>query len=230
MEPGAVYGVAQSRTQLKRLSSSSLKGEKSEQRHRTVFEFEGKMLPYAWRTSSSCRREQGHQCRSRASQADHDKPAGQGHTWITHITWISWLSNAGAGPRNLCQSLEDSSKLGSMGNTCVSDGDPGKLWSRDLIEYRLQTGPLTESWHHSLPSGGCCLVAILCPALLWPRGLWPTRLLCPWDFPGKNTGVGCHFLPLLGYLSLFILFHIPYFFSKWIFSPSKDWKSCKRRD
>ena len=22
----------------------------------------------------------------------------------------------------------------------------------------------------------------------------PTRLLCPWDFPGKNTGVGCHFL------------------------------------
>ena len=25
-------------------------------------------------------------------------------------------------------------------------------------------------------------------------GLWPTLLLCPWDFPGKNTGVGCHFL------------------------------------
>ena len=22
----------------------------------------------------------------------------------------------------------------------------------------------------------------------------PTRFLCPWDFPGKNTGVGCHFL------------------------------------
>ena len=22
----------------------------------------------------------------------------------------------------------------------------------------------------------------------------PTRLLCPWDFPGKNTRVGCHFL------------------------------------
>ena len=25
-------------------------------------------------------------------------------------------------------------------------------------------------------------------------GLWPARLLCPWDFPSKNTGVGCHFL------------------------------------
>ena len=26
---------------------------------------------------------------------------------------------------------------------------------------------------------------------LWPHGLYPIRLLCPWDFPGKN-GVGCH--------------------------------------
>jgi len=37
-------------------------------------------------------------------------------------------------------------------------------------------------------------VAQLCPTLLQPHGLWPTRLLCPWDSPGKNTGVGCHFL------------------------------------
>src|SRR5574340_2802 len=27
-----------------------------------------------------------------------------------------------------------------------------------------------------------------------PHRLQPTRLLCPWDSPGKNTGVGCHFL------------------------------------
>ena len=25
-----------------------------------------------------------------------------------------------------------------------------------------------------------------------PHGLQPTRLLRPWDFPGKSTGVGCH--------------------------------------
>ena len=30
---------------------------------------------------------------------------------------------------------------------------------------------------------------------LWPHGLWPTRLLCSWDFPSKHTGVDCHFLP-----------------------------------
>ena len=28
----------------------------------------------------------------------------------------------------------------------------------------------------------------------WPHGLPPSRLLHPWDFPGKTTGVGCHCL------------------------------------
>ena len=27
-----------------------------------------------------------------------------------------------------------------------------------------------------------------------PYGLQPARLLCPWDSPGKNSGVGCHAL------------------------------------
>ena len=29
---------------------------------------------------------------------------------------------------------------------------------------------------------------------VWPHGLQPTRLLRPWGFPGKSTGVGCHCL------------------------------------
>ena len=29
---------------------------------------------------------------------------------------------------------------------------------------------------------------------LQPHGLQPARLLCLWDFPGKNTVVGCHAL------------------------------------
>ena len=33
-----------------------------------------------------------------------------------------------------------------------------------------------------------------CPTLCNPRGQ-PTRLPRPWDSPGKNTGVGCHFFP-----------------------------------
>ena len=33
-----------------------------------------------------------------------------------------------------------------------------------------------------------------CQTLQRPHGLQPTRLLHPWDFPGKSTGVGCHHL------------------------------------
>ena len=33
-----------------------------------------------------------------------------------------------------------------------------------------------------------------CPTLCNPFRQQLTRLLCPWDSPGKNTGVGCHFL------------------------------------
>ena len=40
----------------------------------------------------------------------------------------------------------------------------------------------------------CCLGTKLSPTLLKASGLYPARLLCPWDFPGNNTGVGCHFL------------------------------------
>ena len=38
------------------------------------------------------------------------------------------------------------------------------------------------------------LVAQSCPTLLQPHRLQPARLLCPWDSPGKNTGVGCYSL------------------------------------
>ena len=29
--------------------------------------------------------------------------------------------------------------------------------------------------------------------ILWSHELYPARILCPWNFPGKNIGVGCHF-------------------------------------
>ena len=56
--------------------------------------------------------------------------------------------------------------------------------------------PITElrCVHTMECSFSVCLVAKLCLTPLWPLGLEPTRLLCPWDFPGKNTGVGCRFL------------------------------------
>ena len=42
-----------------------------------------------------------------------------------------------------------------------------------------------------------CFVLIhsVVPDSLRPFGLQSYKLLCPWDFWGKNTGVGCHFPP-----------------------------------
>ena len=55
----------------------------------------------------------------------------------------------------------------------------------------LQSRP-TES-----KTGRVCMRAKLpqsCPTLCNPMDYSPTRLLCPWDAPGKDTEVGCHSL------------------------------------
>ena len=52
-----------------------------------------------------------------------------------------------------------------------------------------------RDWTHisRVPFIGCAMLN--CSVMsdsLWPRG--PTRLLCLWNSPGKNTGASCHFL------------------------------------
>ena len=47
-----------------------------------------------------------------------------------------------------------------------------------------KTAPKRQwKWSHSVVSYS-----------LWPHELWPTRLLHPWDFPRRRTGVSCHLL------------------------------------
>ena len=78
----------------------------------------------------------------------------------------------------------------------------------DLLHYfmsHLNDGPIA-SYYSKLfisqeqnnflkycPAPVLCLAAQSCPTL-WPHGLQPARLLCPWGSPGKSTGVGCHAL------------------------------------
>ena len=47
-----------------------------------------------------------------------------------------------------------------------------------------------KSLSRTLCMGVC---AHLCPTVCDPHGMLPASLLCPWDSPGKNPGVGCHF-------------------------------------
>ena len=57
------------------------------------------------------------------------------------------------------------------------------------------SGVISDAWIYAyLCLFSSCLVVQLGPSLLQPHELQPVRLLCPWDFLGKNAGVGCHFL------------------------------------
>ena len=50
-----------------------------------------------------------------------------------------------------------------------------------------------KTWNHS----SCLNLSVshsVVPNSLRPHRLQPTSLLSPWDFPGKDTGVGCRFL------------------------------------
>ena len=59
-----------------------------------------------------------------------------------------------------------------------------------------------EAWHQKQKSKNlvhlscfcCCQVASVVSDSVRPHRGQPTRLPCPWDSPGKNTRVGCHFL------------------------------------
>ena len=55
------------------------------------------------------------------------------------------------------------------------------------------------SYGYSQASTCVCVCVCVCVCMcvsdsLRPHGLYPARLLCPWDSSGKNTGAGCHFL------------------------------------
>ena len=70
-----------------------------------------------------------------------------------------------------------------------------KLWDMGHLSCSVLR-PLYTLGHIDMLSVSVyvCAHSLSCVWLLQPHGLQPARLLCPWDFPGKNTGVGCHFL------------------------------------
>ena len=46
----------------------------------------------------------------------------------------------------------------------------------------------------TVPLFPSCVLCSVAPNSPQRYGLQPSRLFCPRNFPGKNTGVGCHFL------------------------------------
>ena len=61
---------------------------------------------------------------------------------------------------------------------------------------------------HFLGKDKCVHVCSVVSKSLRSHGLWPTRLLCPWNFPGKNTGADCHILLQGIFLTLGLNLHL----------------------
>ena len=59
-------------------------------------------------------------------------------------------------------------------------------------EDREGLHPLSEQY--CFPSWPSAAKLLVMSDFVRPHRQQPTRLHCPWDSPGKNTGVGCHFL------------------------------------
>ena len=70
--------------------------------------------------------------------------------------------------------------MGMKAGLPIDASDRGRLW------WRLSPTSVRAVSH--------CAQSLSRVRSWWPRGLQPTRLLCPRKSPGKNTGVGCHAL------------------------------------
>ena len=112
-----------------------------------------------------------------------------GNFWFVYYWSLTWrilsitLLAAAAAAKSLqsCPTLWDPIDGGPPGSPI-----PGILQARTLEWVAISfsnTWKWKWKWSHSVVSDSS-----------WPHGLQPTRLLRPWDFPGKSTGVGCHCL------------------------------------
>ena len=60
-----------------------------------------------------------------------------------------------------------------------------RILAQSFVSYHVRERTVYK-WKKVIVAQSCLTVQ--------PHGLQPTRLLCPWNSPGGNTGVGCHAL------------------------------------
>ena len=104
---------------------------------------------------------------------------------------VSW-------PKSLCDSicLHKQTRVSAGPNPCVIPFVyTVRAWESSEHQLKaLEATHICKDLYVYMLLRVLCLVIKLCLMLLQPHGLQPTRLHCPWDFPGKNTGLSCHFL------------------------------------
>ena len=79
----------------------------------------------------------------------------------------------------------------------VGDGAKCVDFGNEWIDTQKAKWPAHKHWASFIqifPECCCCQVTSVVSDSVQPQRQQPTRLRHPWDSPGKNTGVGFHFL------------------------------------
>ena len=113
---------------------------------------------------------------------------------LSHCSLVCLFAPLGTGASQVPLSMGFSWQGYWRGLPCPPPGDlldPGtETHVSCVLHWQAGSPPLA-------PPGKLLLLSYLVMSnSVWPHGLQATRLLHPWDFPGKSTGVGCHCLHL----------------------------------
>ena len=123
-------------------------------------------------------------------------------TWYPEILWIQWfVYQVCCGLFKIFSLLKKKFSENRV-NSSIQILMPFVYFSLFIVISSRATGITTNKSGKSeyLPCSWscccccCCYVASVVSDPQRPHGLQPFRLLHPWDFPGKSTGVGCHCL------------------------------------
>ena len=120
--------------------------------------------------------------------------------------WDSPGKNTGVGCHFLLQCMKVKSES-EVAQSCLTLSDPmdcslpgssiHRIFQARVLEWGATAfSGLPEAGVPKYPKTAYVRAKSLqsCPTLCDPTDGGVTRLPCPWDSPGKNTGVGCHFL------------------------------------
>ena len=131
------------------------------------------------------------------------------HRWqptrLPHA-WDSPDKNTGVGCHFLLQCMKVKSES-KVAQSCLTLSDPMDcslpgssihgIFQARVLEWGAIAFSDQTRLNKPMQSSHYCLRACVCSVesdSLQPYGLQPARLLHPWNFLGKNTGVGCQFL------------------------------------
>ena len=109
--------------------------------------------------------------------------------------WDSPGKNTGVGCHFLLQCIKVKSES-EVAQLCPTPSDRMDCSLPDSSVHGIFQARVLE-WAAIAFSKNMLLLLLSCSVVsnsVRPHRQQPTRLLCPWDSPGKNTGVGCHFL------------------------------------